>query len=83
MDKVFKIFSFGVAGIFVFALWAGIWFGLTALMAWAFQALFNYIAVNTNHASSQITYWVSFAIVVLLSLIGSFFRGSNSSKSDN
>lgn len=83
MDKLFKIFSFGVAGIFVFALWVGIWFGLTALMALAFKFLFNYIAVNTNHASSQINFWVAFAIVVLLSLIGSFFRGSNSSKSDN
>lgn len=83
MDKVFKIFSFGLVGIFAFFLIGGVWFLLTALMAWAFQVLFNYIAVNTNHASSQISYWVAFASVVLLSLIGSFFRGSSSSKSDN
>lgn len=81
MDKVFKIFSFGLVGIFAFLLVGGVWFVMTALMAWAFQALFNYIALNTNHASSQISYWVAFAIVVLLSMIGGFFRGP--SKSDN
>jgi hypothetical protein len=52
----------------------GIWFALTALVAWLFKLCFNYIAVNTNHAGSQISFWVAFAIVILLRMIAAFFN---------
>lgn len=74
MEVLVKI----LIGIVLFAFVVAMWFGVTAAMAWAVQHLFNYIMVNTNHAGNQISFWVSFAAVVLLGLIGDFFRGESS-----
>jgi hypothetical protein len=69
-----------LTGVVLFTIFAAVWFGVTAAFAWAIQFLFNYIMVNTNHAGNQISFWVAFAAVVLLGLVGGFFR--NSGKSD-
>ncbi|TXH08189.1 MAG: hypothetical protein E6R04_11510 [Spirochaetes bacterium] len=74
MEVLVKI----LIGVVLFALVVAVWFGVTAAMAWVMMHLFNYIMVNTNHAGSQISFWVSFAAVVLLGLIGGFFRSDNS-----
>lgn len=78
MDKLFGAFTVGFLGLLGLLLAVAVWFGLTALIALAVQYLFNYIAVNTNHAGSQISFWVAFAVVVLLRLVGSFFSGGSS-----
>lgn len=48
----------------------------TFLEAWVVQALWNWLAPLFWSAAPIITYWQSFGICVLLSIIGSFFRSS-------
>ena len=51
---------------------------IIALIAWAFQALWNWLVPIFWSAAPMLTYWQSLGIYLLLSIIGGFFRSSNS-----
>lgn len=57
------------------ALVAVIAIGVELLVAWLFMLLWNFAAVGVFHAPS-LTYWYALAIVILLSIIGGFFRST-------
>ncbi len=75
------IFVTVVTFIVMFLLVTAVALGMVAITAFAGQHLFNYIMVNTGHPQNQVTFWVACAAVLLLGLIGSFFRNSNSKAS--
>lgn len=53
--------------------------GVYLLLGWAFRWAWNYVAADALGAPT-LTYWQSMAAVVLLSLVGNFFRSSGGSK---
>lgn len=51
------------------------------LWAWLLMLLWNWVVPDVFHGP-MLTYWQAFVGVLLLSLIGGFFKGSTSSKED-
>lgn len=56
-----------------------LYFAFLCLGAWVFQLLWNWVMVGFFHAQ-YLDFWYSVGIVLILSLIGSFFKGSSGSK---
>lgn len=63
-----------MAGIFLVVVFLGVFFGLSALFAAAFWFLWNHVAVSAFSAH-PLSYWQSFGIVLLISLVGSLLKG--------
>lgn len=55
-------------------------FGCLCLEAWLCMLLFNWV-ITLFGGAFALTFWQAFGIVLVLSFIGSFFRGSSSKKS--
>lgn len=55
-------------------------FGCLCLEAWLCMLLFNWVIALFGGAFA-FTFWQAFGIVLVLSFIGSFFKGSSSNKS--
>lgn len=52
--------------------------GFDFLLGWLFMLLWNWLAPLFWEAAPILTYWQSFGVVMILSLIGSFFKNSSS-----
>lgn len=52
-------------------------FGSWALEGWIFMLLWNWIAVG-SFSAPVLTFWQSFGLCLLLSVIGGFFKSSSS-----
>lgn len=55
-------------------------FGCLCLEAWLGMLLFNWV-ISLFGGAFAFTFWQAFGIVLALSFIGSFFKGSSSNKS--
>lgn len=53
-------------------------FCLDAVIAWIFKLLWNFVAAGVFGAP-VLTFWPAFALILLISIVGSFFK-SNSNK---
>lgn len=55
-------------------------FGCICLEAWLGMLLFNWV-ISLFGGTFTFTFWQTFGIVLLLSFIGGFFKGTSSNKS--
>lgn len=53
---------------------------LSFLEGWILMLLWNWLAPIFWSAAPELSYWQAMGIMLLLSIIGSFFRSSSSSK---
>lgn len=72
-----------VAFLFAVGLMVALWVGVSALLALVASWLWNFIAVETNHPTAQISFWVAWAGMILLSLITQPFRVTVKAKTDD
>ena len=63
--------------------WFGCWILLIILIllaffeAWVFQLLWNWIIPLFSETAPILTYWQSFGVCLLLSIVGSMFRSKS------
>lgn len=57
-------------------------FGLSCLGAWGFMLLWNWIMPVLWSTCPILTFWQSFGILLIIDIIGFFFRGSSSYSKD-
>lgn len=63
-------------GLFAVVMTA-LFFGILAAWIWLCQHVWNYIAVNTNHPTWQVDFWVMSAIWFLFAVVSGMFRSQN------
>ena len=70
MEIVAKLFL----GLLMVGLFLGLTAGISALMAYVAMLLWNFIVVSMHHSELQVSFWVAWAVMFLISLISSPFR---------
>jgi len=63
----------GVGVVILVAVWLSIFIGITAILAWAFQGLWNWAIVDAFKITT-LTYKQSFGIILILMLVGSALK---------
>lgn len=75
MNKLLRVMENVFATLLVLSIFLGFGLGIVGMIAAWCMILWNYIAIETHHATSQITFMVSMAAIGLLALVGVIFRG--------
>lgn len=76
IKDVFKVLGIIVTFLLSVAFFIGIFFGVPALVQWCI----NSIAQNA-HSDFRMSYWLTFACLLVLEMIGGMFRSSSRSSS--
>jgi O-antigen/teichoic acid export membrane protein len=63
-----------LGGLLLVGLFLGLVAGISALTAYIAMLLWNFIVVSMHHSELQVGFWVTWAVMFLISLIAAPFR---------